>query len=91
MRALITLKIMKLLKAEIKNWEESRGNKFIAWTTCTIAFSGCLRIHEILCKSKHEFEPDLTLLGKDIMLKKTSEQRKTTKIIQILIKSLKED
>ena len=40
---------MKLLKGELKTWEASTINKARVWS---VAFAGCQRIHEILCKQK---------------------------------------
>ena len=90
-RAPITLNSMKLLKIEIKNWNESRTNKAMVWATCTIAFAGCLRIHEILCREKSNFDPEFTLLESDIKMNKIRHQGSDIKIIQLKLKSPKED
>ena len=90
-RAPITLNTMLLLKIEIKNWESNREDKALVWTVCTMAFNGCLRIHEILCKEQDRFDPDFTLLGSDIKLKASKYQGKPIKSIQLRLKSPKED
>ena len=90
-RAPITLTSMKLLKIGIKNWESSRFNKAMVWTVCTTAFAGCLRIHELLCKKVETFDPDFTLLKTDIKLKKTEYNGSCIKVIQLRLKSPKED
>lgn len=90
-RAPVTLNSMKLLKVEIKNWECSRANKAMVWAVCTIAFAGCLRIHEILCREKSSFDPEFTLLEADMKLNKISHQGSYIKIIQLKLKSPKED
>ena len=73
-RAPVTLNSMKLLKVEIKNWECSMANKAMVWAVCTIAFAGCLRIHEILCREKSSFDQEFTLLEADMKLNKISHQ-----------------
>lgn len=83
----VTLNIMKLLKIEIKNMAESPVNKALLWSVCTIAFNGCMRIHELLARKEGEYDPQVTLLRKDVVLK-TDE---ATKEIQIKLKSPKED
>lgn len=90
-RAPVTLTSMKLLKIEIKNWNSSRFNKAMVWTVCTTAFAGCLRIHELLCKKVDAFDPDFTLLKSDIKLNKTDYKGTCIKVIQLRLKSPKED
>ena len=90
-RAPITLTSMKLLKIGIKNWDSSRFNKAMVWTVCTTAFAGCLRIHELLCKKVETFEPDFTLLKADIKLNRTEYKGSCIKVIQLRLKSPKED
>ena len=90
-RAPITLTSMKLIKIGIKNWESSRVDKAMVWTACTTAFAGCLRIHEILCKESTSFDPDFTLLGSDLRLNTTDFKGDQIKVIQIRLKSPKED
>ena len=90
-RAPVTLTVMKLLKSELKAWENSRVNKALVWTVCTIAFAGCLRIHEILCKKKRKFDPDFSLLDSDVIVKDTPYKKSTVRTIQLRLKSPKED
>ena len=90
-RAPITLTSMKLLKIGIKNWDSNRADRAMVWTVCTTAFAGCLRIHELLCKKSNVFDPDFTLLESDLKLKVTDFKGKKIKVIQIRLKSPKED
>ena len=90
-RAPVTLNIMKLLKKEIITWDASNEDKALVWTTCTVLFAGCLRIHEILSRKQTEFDPDFTLLGTDVILKKIRIGKEQIKILQIRLKSPKED
>jgi hypothetical protein len=64
----VTLTIMKLLKACIRTWTASLDDKLLLWAVSTVAFHGSFRIHEILCKKETEFDPDFTLLGRDVTL-----------------------
>jgi len=90
-RAPVTLTIMKLLKKAIVAWDTSKEDRSLVWTTCTLAFAGCLRIHEILSRKTSEFDPNFTLLGSDVMIKKTKLGKENIKIIQLRLKSPKED
>ena len=90
-RAPITLNVMKLLKIQIKAWEANNEDKALVWSICTTAFTGCLRIHEILAKKQREYDPDITLLGEDVVLKHTRYKNEPIRILQIKIKSPKED
>ena len=64
----VTLTIMKLLKSCIGSWTASLDEKLLVWAVSTVAFHGSFRIHEILCKKETEFDPDFTLLGRDVSL-----------------------
>jgi hypothetical protein len=64
----MTLTMMKLLKACIRTWAVDIDMKLLVWAVSTIAFHGSFRVHEILCKTEREFDPDFTLLGKDVKL-----------------------
>ena len=86
-RAPVTLNIMKLLKKEIISWDTANEDKALVLTTCTVLFSGCLRIHEILSRKQTEFDPDFTLLGTDVVLKKIKIGKEQVKILQIRLKS----
>lgn len=90
-RAPVTLNVMKLLKIEIKNWDESRENKALVWSVCTLAFAGCLRIHEILCRKGKSFDPEVTLLESDVVIKPLMYKGVQILSVQLLLKSPKED
>ena len=90
-RAPVTLTVMKLIKAELKDWLSNRTNKALVWSVCTLAFAGCLRIHEILCKQKLHYDPDFSLLGADFLIKSISYKNGNIKSIQLKLKSPKED
>ena len=90
-RAPVTLTIMKLLKKAIVAWDAAKEDKALVWTTCTTAFAGCLRIHEILSRKTSDFDPSFTLLGRDVVLKKTKVGKENVKILQLRLKSPKDD
>ena len=54
-------------------------------------FFGGFRVHEILSKYQQVFDPAFTLLGKDIRVVNIKVNNKTISVLQILIKSPKED
>ena len=87
----VTLKVLKLLKAKINLWDESDQMRLLVWATCLICFLGGFRIHEILSKTQTVFDPAFTLLGRDIRIAKLQLQNETISVLQILIKSPKED
>ena len=90
-RAPITLNVMKLIKKSIITWEAHNEDKAAVWAACTIAFAGCLRIHEILSKKLKEFDPNFTLLESDVVYKELKVGKDHIKILQIRLKSPKED
>jgi hypothetical protein len=66
------MNVMRLLKEEVRLWEVSIDQKLLVWAIATIAFHGAFRIHELLCKVESEFDPDFTLLNKDVRVKADS-------------------
>lgn len=64
----VTLNVMKLLKSEIKAMNGTLADKALLWAVSTIAFNGCLRIHELLSRKESEYDPEFTLLNQDIMV-----------------------
>ena len=85
----VTLNVMKLLKHEIKHVEETTMNKTLLWSVCTLAFNSCLRIHELLARKEDEFDPQSTLLLKDIAMVTWEEDN--SKELKLNLKSPKED
>ena len=87
----VTLNVMKLLKLEIKRMDGSQVDKALLWAVSTIAFNGCLRIHELLARKETEFDPEFTLLNRDILVKQITVSKTETTLLQIRLKSPKED
>ena len=90
-RVPVTLKVLKLIKAKINAWDESDQMRLLVWAVCLICFFGGFRIHEILSKNQTCFDPAFTLLGRDIRLAQVRVKSTTVSVLQILIKSPKED
>jgi integrase len=86
----VTLTIMRLLKACIRTWTASIDEKLLIWAVSTSAFHGSFRIHEILCKKETEFDPDFTLLWKDVTLTKCKEMTEDRERLSFNIKCPKE-
>jgi hypothetical protein len=78
----VTVSVMTLLKKLIRNWARPVEDRLLVWTVCTVAFAGSFRIHELLCKTEHSFDPDYTLLTDDL--------KRTSNNIQISLKCPKE-
>ena len=64
----VTITILKLLKAGLIRADMDNVTKILTWTVCCMAFHGSFRIHELLCQVEDKFDPDFTLLRKDVKL-----------------------
>lgn len=81
-----TINIMKLLKEEIRCWNKDSELKLLVWTACTVMFHGVLRGGEILSRTESSFDPNHTLLSRDVKINNTEHGN----IIEIVLKSPKE-
>ena len=82
----ITMNTMRLLKEKTRSWEASIEDKLLMWTIATLAFHGAFRIHELLCRTETEFDPDFALLSEDVKVK----QKGDGKVLEVKIKCPKE-
>ena len=82
----ITLDILVTLKTKLAEAELCGRDQRLVWTVSSILFHGAFRIHELLCKVQGSFDPDFTLLGKDIEEKTQGGQG----VLQLRIKAPKE-
>ena len=89
MRIPMTPNMLKLLKLDLQKNNRSRHDKRFLWATTTICFSGGFRCGEIICEKPRTFDPDTTLLQRDITLKTIKIQSHQTEILQIKLKSEK--
>ena len=85
----VTITVMKLLKAELKNSSMEVEEKLLIWAVSCIAFNGGFRIHELLSREEDWFDKRTTLLDRDIKLVKDEEDGK--QVLLIWLKWPKED
>ena len=86
-RVAVTIPILKLIKKNLRKSNFNNVRKHLIWSTSTLAFCGGFRIHELLSKERQSYDPFVTLLGKDIVLKENDKYPH----IQILLKTQKKD
>ena len=84
-RIAVTIPILKLIKKNLKKSSMSNMRKNLIWSTSTLAFTGGFRIHELLSKERQSYDPFVTLLGKDLVLKDNDKYPH----IQVLLKTQK--
>ena len=71
-----TLKMLKLLKNEIKCSNIPEKDKLMIWTCCTVSFYGALRPGEALSIFENYFDPSLTLCKNDVKIVKGKGEEK---------------
>ena len=87
----VTPTSMKLFKLDLKESSLSREMKHLVWSVAALAFNGAFRIHELLSWTSSQFDPNFTLLGRDVNLKTIKVAGKKVSILQVKIKSPKTD
>lgn len=87
----MTPALMKLLKEEIRLDNMTSHDKLVVWAVATLAFNGAFRIHELLSRKSSTYDPKVTLLSRDIIIKESYLGKEKIGIIQVLIKSEKKD
>ena len=80
-----------LLRQQLTNGRSLTKIRLLVWSVCLICFFGGFRIHEILSRTSTTFDPVFTLLGRDIKVVNLNIKGKTVSVLQVLIKSPKED
>ena len=65
-RLAMTIPVMKLLKALLAASKLALSRKRMVWAISCLAFHGSFRIHELLSRESHTFDPRTTLLGSNI-------------------------
>jgi hypothetical protein len=58
----VTLSVMSLLKATLREADMMNQEKLLTWAVCCLTFNGAFRIHELLSKEEGRFDPIFTLL-----------------------------
>jgi hypothetical protein len=84
----VTLNVMKLIKATVREAPWDKQEKLLIWSVCCLAFSGSFRIGELLANEERKFDPASTLLDEDIVLVEGSTGRRS---IQVMVKWAKQD
>ena len=87
----VTVDMLKMIKLELGEMKIPRSQKRLFWAVCTLNFFGGFRVHETLSRAEGYFDPCFTLLRRDIRIKEIKVGKETEKIIQVRIKSPKED
>ena len=87
----VTENMMKMIKLELGSQGFSYKKMRLIWTVCSISFFGGTRIHEILSRNEGSFDPAFTLLWRDIQIKRVKIGKETEEILQLTLKSPKED
>ena len=87
----VTENMMKMIKLELGNQGFTYKKMRLIWAVCSISFFGGTRIHEILSRKERSFDPAFTLLWRDVELKEVKIGTETEKILQLKLKSPKED
>ena len=91
MRLPVTINMLKYIKIELTNSDKSKHDKHLLWATTIICFSGGLRCGEVICEKPGKFDPDTTLLQRDIKLRSIEVQGNQTQILQLTLKSEKQN
>ena len=69
----MTIAMMKLLKERIRKSDLAGETKLMLWTVSSLMFFGAFRINELVSKTESCFDPDHTLLTRDVQLNETTE------------------
>ena len=69
----MTIAMMKLLKERIRKSDLAGETKLMLWTVSSLMFFGSFRINELVSKTESCFDPDHTLLTRDVQLNETTE------------------
>lgn len=83
----MTKNVMLLFKQLIRSSKRDEEDKRLLWAVATMAFAGAFRISELLAKNEATFDPDFTLLGKNVTW---DNRASSTVIIHVCLKCPKE-
>ena len=82
----ITTDILLVLKGKLAEADMNGRDQRLVRTVSSILFHGAFRVHELLCKKQSSFDPDFTLLGRDVKLVTQGGRE----VLQLKIKAPKE-
>ena len=83
----VTGEVLELLKTRLQCSEMRGRDQRMVWTVCSLLYHGAFRVHELLCNKAGSFDPDFTLLDRDIQVRGEGAARS----LQVMIKAPKED
>lgn len=87
----VTIEMMLAIKRLLFEIDFSLHTKYLFWAVCCLLWNGSLRVHEALSKSANTFDPQNTLLGGDLKIIEIEANKKIRHIIELKLKSPKED
>ena len=90
-RTPVVWETMLAIKRIVFNVDWSVKKKDLFWAVCCLLYAGSLRVHEALSKSLCSFDPQTTLLGKDIQLTSYKVGSQERGMIKLRLKAPKED
>ena len=90
-RTPVVWETMLAIKRIVFHADWTLKKKDLFWAVCCLLYAGSLRVHEALSKSLCSFDPQTTLLGKDIQLTSCKVGGQERDMIKLKLKSPKED
>lgn len=87
----VTKDILQLLKASIGKWDACTEDKRLVWAVATVSFHGAFRMGELLARTEAVFDPQYTLLARDIAVDTSYAIGGAKGVARFRIKSPKED
>jgi len=87
----VTVDMLKMIKIELGGMRIPQERRRLIWAVCTLNFFGGFRVHETLSKAEGYFDPAFTLLSRDIKIKQIIVGKTKEKILEVKLKSPKED
>ena len=88
-RVPVTISVLKYLKRIINGSDYPAEKKLRLWCICCLMWNGSLRVHEVLSKTKDDFDPLTTLLAEDVQVVENSGCNDKS-LLRIHLKSPKE-
>ena len=86
----VTMAVMEMLKRSLLRCGWDLAKVRLVWAVITMAFNGSFRVHELLSREEHKFDPSSTLLAKNVTSEMVKEGGKWTKVVKVYLKSPKE-
>ena len=91
MKSPVTTEMMETIKRNLFEVNWPLELKYLFWASITLCWNGSTRIHEILSRVQDNFDPQTTMLKNDIKLITKKVGKELNEIIEVKIKSPKED